>query len=219
MHTTRELRALLLDALNALQRMVAHAQSGSPLTIEEIQAWHREATRHQEERLVEVESNEGTLTCLRVSMVPRQFKQHENLIVSGHTEYELCPPGNVRPEIEKILVLDETHRTGPAPTAMCAAWMHAGFNSVHPFPDGNGRVRRLIMAWVYLRRSEHTPLASTGDRAEYFQAMRKAHRGELEPLRSLIHESAAVMMELSLLDAREHSRRRKPSTVPDGAGK
>ena len=34
--------------------------------------------------------------------------------------------------------------------------------------------------------------------ALYFQAMRKARRGELEPLRTLIHESAAVMMELSL---------------------
>lgn len=215
-HTAQGLRTLLLDELNALQRMAAHAKSGASLTIEEIQAWHREATRHQEERLVEVESDEGTLTRLRVPMVPGQFKEHENLIVSGHTEYEFCPPGRARTEIEKIVGLDEAHRAGPSSTAMCAAWMHAAFNSVHPFPDGNGRVGRLLMAWVYLRRNEHPPLIATEDRAEYFQAMRKAHRGELEPLRTVIHESAAVMMELSLMDARDHGRRRNHGASPDG---
>ena len=134
------------DELNALRRMVAHAKTGAPLTIEEIQAWHREATRHQEDRLVEVESDEGTLTRLRVPMVPRQFKEHENLIVSGHTEYEFCPPERARTELEKIVGLDETHRAGPSSTAMCAVWMHAAFNSVHPFPDSNGRTGRLLMA-------------------------------------------------------------------------
>ena len=103
--------------------------------------------------------------------------------------------------------LDETHRAGTSSTAMCAAWIHAAFNSVHAFPDGNGRVGCLLMAWVYLRRNEHPPSIATKDRAEYFQAMRNAHRSELAALRNLIHESAAVTMELSLLDARGHSRR------------
>ena len=207
-HATRMLRTLLLDELNALQRMVEHAQSGRPLTTEDIQAWQREATRHQEDRLVEFESDEGTLTRVRIPMVPGRFKQHENLIVSGHTEYEFCPPGRVQEELGKILVLDEGHRAGPAPTATCAAWMHAAFNAVHPFPDGNGRTGRLLAAWVYLRRNEHPPLIATEDRAEYFQAMRKAHRGNLEPLRALIHESAAVMTELSLMATGERGRRR-----------
>ena len=209
-HTTQALRTLLLDEMNALQRMVDHAQSGQPLTIEEIQAWQREATRHQEERLVEIESDEGTLTRMRVPMVPGQFKQHENLIVSGYTEYEFCPPDGVRRELERILGLEETHRAGNAPTAMCAAWMHAAFNGVHPFPDGNGRTGRLLMAWVYLRRSEHPPLIAIDDRAEYFQAMRKAHRGELEPLRTMIHESAAVMMEL----LGQPNQRNEPMFIP-----
>ena len=138
---------------------------------------------------------------------PGSSKEHENLIVSGHTEYEFRPPERARTELEKIVGLDETHRAGTSSTAMCVAWIHAAFNSVHPFPDGNDRVGRLLTAWVYLRRNEHPPLIATEDRAGYFQAMRKAHRGELEPLRSLIHESAAAMMELSLLDIREHSRR------------
>ena len=70
------------------------------------------------------------------------------------------------------------------------------------------------MAWVYLRRNEHPPLIATEDRAEYFQAMRKAHRGDLEPLCTLIHECAAVMTELSLMDAKDHNRQRKHRAVP-----
>ena len=156
MHATQALRTLLLDELNAFAgAWWSMHMTDSPLTIEEIQAWQREATRHQEERLVEIESDEGTLTRMRVSMAPGRFKQHENLIVSGHTEYEFCPPDRVQPELERVLVLDEGHRAGPAPTATCAAWMHAAFNAVHPFPDGNGRTGRLLTAWVYLRRNEH----------------------------------------------------------------
>ena len=215
-HTAQGLRTLLLDELNALQRMAAHAKSGASLTIEEIQAWHREATRHQEERLVEVESDEGTLTRLRVPMVPGQFKEHENLIVSGHTEYEFCPPGRARTELEKIVGLDETHRAGPSSTAMCAAWMHAAFNSVHPFPDGNGRVGRLLMAWVYLRRNEHPPLIATEDRAEYFQAMRKAHRGGLAAAtqsdpRECGRDDGAI--------APGHQRAQQTRVTQDGAGR
>ena len=215
-HATQTLRSLLLDELNALQRMVEHAQSGQPLTTEDIQAWQREGTRHQVDRLAEIESDEGTLTRVRVPMVPGRFKQHENLIVSGHTEYEFCPPERVQPELERILVLDENHRAGPAPTATCAAWMHAAFNAVHPFPDGNGRTGRLLAAWVYLRRNEHPPLIAIEDRAEYFQAMRKAHRGDLEPLRTLIHEGAAVMIELSLMAARGGGKRRTREAPADG---
>ena len=80
------LRTLLLDEMNALQRMVEHAQSGQPLTVVEIQVWQREATRHQEERLVEID--EGTLTRMRVPMVPGQFKQHEN----RHNPQGIRPP-------------------------------------------------------------------------------------------------------------------------------
>ena len=93
-----------------------------------------------------MESDEGTLTRVRVPMVPGEFKQQENLIVSGHTEDEFCPPDCVRPELEKILVFDDTHRAGRATTAMCAPWMYSAFNAVHPFPDGTGRTGRLLMA-------------------------------------------------------------------------
>ena len=210
-HTTRALRTLLQDEMRALHRMIEHAQSGRPLTIEEIQVWQREATLHQGERLVEIESDEGTVTRVRIPMAPGHFKQHENLIVSGQTEYEFCPPGLVPGELGRILELDGAHRAGPAPTAMCAAWMHAAFNAVHPFPDGNGRTGRLLMAWVYLRRNEHPPLIAIEDRAEYFQAMRKAHRGDLGALRTLIHESAAVMTRLSLVDARARYSRDRHS--------
>ena len=77
-------------------------------------------------------------------MVPGEFKQHENLIVSGHTGDEFCPPDCVRPELEKILVFDETHRAGRATTAMCAPWMYSAFNAVRAGPRGLDRDRDLI---------------------------------------------------------------------------
>ena len=203
-HRGETLRALLRDEVAALERMRVHAESHEPLDIEEIRIWQRLATAHQGERLVEIESDEGTIARVRVEMRPGEFKTHENLIVAGDTEYEFCRPEYVRRELERILALERAHREGVHPAARCAAWLHAAFNGVHPFPDGNGRTGRLLAAWVYLKRNAHPPLVSFSERREYFETMRRAHRGDIGPLAQLLHESAAAMTEVALLHAREN---------------
>ncbi|MFD5013790.1 Fic family protein [Streptomyces chartreusis] len=63
------------------------------------------------------------------------------------------------------------------------AWFHHGFVSIMPFPDGNGRVARLILdqaAFELCRRGVAADL--TTDRPAYFAALRAADAGDLNPL-------------------------------------
>ena len=201
-HPGRRLRALLLDELASLERMMDHARGGAPLEPDEIRGWQARATRHQGDRLVEVGGGEAgeTLTRIRVPMTPGDYKANENVIVSGGVEYEFCPPGEVEQELRAMLRVASEQQEGPRSTAACGAWMHAAFNAIHPFPDGNGRTGRLLLAWVYLRRREPPPIIHEEERGEYFAAMRAAHGGRVEALRDLVHENAAAMLKLHLME-------------------
>ena len=144
-HPKERLRALLNDELAAIDTMREHAASGEALDIDAIRTWQATATAHQRERTVEVESDEGTVTRLRVPMIPGRLKTNENIIVHDGVEYEFCPPEQVETELAHVLACDDRHRSAAIATARCAAWLHAAFNNVHPFPDGNGTHRTIAL--------------------------------------------------------------------------
>lgn len=70
---------------------------------------------------------------------------------------------------------------------MTAAKLSYDFVRIHPYADGNGRLSRLIMnlvLWnpffpVYIK-------ANSLGRKRYAQALKRANRGDLEPLAAII---------------------------------
>ena len=73
-----------------------------------------------------------------------------------------------------------------------AASISYDFVSIHPFPDYNGRVSRVIMNMVLLALHCPFPISLKGtkkERHKYFSALRKANKGNLDFLSSLIANS------------------------------
>lgn len=73
---------------------------------------------------------------------------------------------------------------------MEAARASYGFVRIHPYIDGNGRISRLLMNLVLW--SHHPPVSIKADkkgRHRYGQALRRANRGNVEPLACLIADS------------------------------
>ena len=68
--------------------------------------------------------------------------------------------------------------------------MHARFETIHPFRDGNGRTGRLAMNLLLVRRGYPPAIIHNRDRARYIDALVRAdRRGEAGALAELIARS------------------------------
>jgi fido (protein-threonine AMPylation protein) len=69
--------------------------------------------------------------------------------------------------------------------AFQGAFLHARFERIHPFRDGNGRVGRALVS-EFLRQNGLPLGTGAFDREAYFDALRQANKGNLHGLATLI---------------------------------
>lgn len=66
------------------------------------------------------------------------------------------------------------------------ASLHARFEQIHPFLDGNGRTGRLVLNLLLVRLGFPPAIIYKGDRARYLAALRRADASDPGPLGELI---------------------------------
>ena len=80
-----------------------------------------------------------------------------------------------------------------------AAVMHFGFESVHPFSDGNGRIGRLLLNIHFLNHNWPLIHILPEDRDSYLNALESAHRNGMDKLTKFLKTSMARSL-IFLLD-------------------
>ncbi len=81
------------------------------------------------------------------------------------------------------------------------AELHKRFILIHPFDDGNGRVVRLLMGYVFVRLN-FLPII-IHDRKEYMKAIQFSDAGDIKPIEELFAVNITMMLKKGLL-AKDH---------------
>ena len=61
---------------------------------------------------------------------------------------------------------------------------------IHPFEDGNGRTARLLMSYVFARRTEPAPVITALEKPRYLDALQETDRGALRMFVQMIETKA-----------------------------
>lgn len=100
--------------------------------------------------LTNVQSNRG------VQIIPGEFRKDQNWIgakLIENARYVPPPPQEV-PEAMSALEKYINTKDEEIPTLIQLALIHYQFEAIHPFPDGNGRVGRLLIPLILYERKE-----------------------------------------------------------------
>jgi fido (protein-threonine AMPylation protein) len=112
---------------------------------------------------------------------PGSFREHDIQPFPGGLT---PPPWTEVPALVNSWITDAGALTGidgpKLPEALAA--VHARFEQIHPFLDGNGRAGRLVLNLMLVRLGYPPAIIYKGERTRYLAALRRADQGDPGPL-------------------------------------
>ncbi len=109
---------------------------------------------------------------------PGEFKKHD--YVTGINEVGSSPE-DVESDLSELL--DEINEIGKSAPLKAGAYLHARFEYIHPFADGNGRVGRTLLNYWLMINNYPPTIIYEEDKKDYYEALRLYDENEeLKPL-------------------------------------
>lgn len=79
-----------------------------------------------------------------------------------------------------------------------AAIFHHKYILIHPFDDGNGRIARLIINYIFIKNQLPPIVIKSRDKTNYLNALRIADTGDLQPFIDYISKQSIWSLQLSI---------------------
>lgn len=130
---------------------------------------------------------------------PGGFRQHNiQAFPGGMTPLDFT---DVPPQVSDWLTLANAEPKTGQPLIEHLARVHAGFERIHPFRDGNGRTGRLVLDLLLVRHGLAPAIIYKKDRPKYLRALDRADGSDLGPLGELIARAVKDCLDRFLLPA------------------
>jgi Fic family protein len=166
---------------------------------------HRDAIRHVE-RLVSAKQPLSESMILDIhGLVLKGIDQkqagryrQENVIITGAS---VRPPHflHVREKVKELLAWHDGGLAQALHPIERAAILHARFEQIHPFADGNGRTGRLLLNLELMQQGWPPAIIRKEDRLDYYEALdAAADTGNDTPITNLIAGAAKRSLDLYL---------------------
>lgn len=115
---------------------------------------------------------------------PGEFKKYDYIV--GYLDVG-SDAGDVEHDLSELV--NEVNSYMGDRLLKTAAYLHAGFENIHPFADGNGRVGRTLMNYYFMIKNHPPIVIFEEDRKEYYKALESFDKDEeLEPLVTFIQD-------------------------------
>ncbi|AYL96309.1 Fic family protein [Mucilaginibacter celer] len=179
------------EAINFLLGMV---KEDRPLSESDIRGLHEMILVEPYD--VPAQTADGMPTKKRI--IPGVYKTTANHVqtATGETHYYATPeetPAKMRELMEWYYEVDSNADVHPV---VVAALFHHKFVEIHPFDDGNGRLSRILMNLVLLKKGYPPVVVKMDDRRNYYSLLSRADVGESWPFVEYVAERLLWSLEL-----------------------
>ncbi len=184
----------------AVKRVFEYSEDKTPLSEMLIRELHEVAL--VEPYRVSSQTLDGTPTTKLVELGKYKTQPNHVLTSTGMIHYYASPeetPAKMGELIDWYRLKKEKGKLSPL---LLATGFHYKFVAIHPFDDGNGRVARLLMNYIFMEFDLPPVVIPVEKKEKYLTVLEKADSGDLEALTVLIGEELVNSLRLYVRVAR-----------------